>query len=417
MTKRLLPDPDLEALIRRLNSSAETAQTEGLSEVPDAAGEPAAPTTDARFPRWSLPKPTDEGRERLWRLLVVARDAQASDLMLVAGRPPVVRVDGQLTAVGEEPLDPGGTGLLCGALVPDTRRDAIEASGAVDFAFTSSGVGRFRCNVHREQNRWSAAIRLLPEKAPNLGELHLPGALARFAELEYGLVLVTGPTGSGKSTTLAALMKCILARRRVHVITVEDPVEYSHPHGESVVEHIEIGRDAASFADALRAALRQDPDVLLVGEMRDSESISTAITAAETGHLVLSTLHTGDGPQTVHRILDSYPAVQMETVRVQLSVSLAGVISQQLLPRTDGRGRVPAVEVMMATHAVRNLIRRGKIAHLRSQIMLEKSAGMLDLDQNLAELVREGLVSREVARPRARVPEEFDRLLAGKRQG
>jgi twitching motility protein PilT len=197
----------------------------------------------------------------------------------------------------------------------------------------------------------------------------------------------------------------------VHVITIEDPVEYAHAHGDSVVEHIEIGRDAVSFAAALRSALRQDPDVLLIGEMRDPESISIAITAAETGHLVLSTLHTGDAPQTIHRILDSYPAGQTEQVRVQLSVSLAGIVSQQLLPRRDGRGRVPAVEVMVATHAVRNPIRQGKIAHLRSQFTLEQHAGMLGLDGSLARLVKEKLVDRELARARARVPEEFDHLL------
>ena len=235
--------------------------------------------------------------------------------------------------------------------------------------------------------------------------------MARFTELDYGLVLVTGPTGCGKSTTLAALVRRILARRKVHLITIEDPVEYEHPHGESIVEHIEIGRDVPDYPSALRAALRQDPDVLLIGEMRDPESISIAITAAETGHLVLSTLHTGDGPQTVHRILDSYPASQMEVVRVQLSISLAGIISQQLLPRKDGDGRVPAVEILMATRAVRNLVRLGKIQMLRSQISLERQAGMFGLDESLAELVREGLVDESEARVRARTPEEFRMLL------
>jgi twitching motility protein PilT len=229
--------------------------------------------------------------------------------------------------------------------------------------------------------------------------------------LEHGLVLVTGPTGSGKTTTLAALVRRILDRRTVHLITIEDPVEYEHEHRDSLVEHIELGRDVNDFAQALRSALRQDPDVLLIGEMRDPESIAIAITAAETGHLVLSTLHTGDAPQTVHRILDSYPPARQDGIRVQLSVSLAGVISQQLLPRADGKGRVPAVEVLIATPAVRNLIRQGKTALLRSQLTLERGAGMLELDRSLARLARQGLLDPERARLLARVPTEFDALL------
>jgi twitching motility protein PilT len=362
--------------------------------------------------RWALPAADDETRDRLARLLADARTAHASDLLLVAGARPTVRINGHLVPAGDGPLHPEESAGLCAALVPDTHVETLAGAGAVDFVLARKGVGRLRCNVHRAAGRWSAALRLLPERVPDLAALNLPSSLHRFADLEYGLVLVTGPTGSGKTTTLAALMRRILSRRRVHVITIEDPVEYSHPHGESVVEHVEIGRDAPSFAAALRSALRQDPDVMLIGEMRDPESISIAITAAETGHLVLSTLHTGDAPQTVHRILDSYPAGQADQVRVQLSVSLAGIVSQQLLPRQDGRGRVPAVEVMLATHAVRNLIRQGKIAHLRSQITLEKQAGMLGLDTSLARVVQKQLVDRETARARARVPEEFDHLLS-----
>jgi twitching motility protein PilT len=321
-------------------------------------------------------------------------------------------VNGRLVPVSDAALDASESARLCAALVPGSHAAALGETGAADFVVARKGIGRLRCNVHRAGGGWSAAVRLLPERVPDLESLHLPECLGRFAEMEYGLLLVTGPTGSGKSTTLAALMRRILARRRVHVITIEDPVEYAHPHGESVVEHVEIGRDSPSFASALRSALRQDPDVMLIGEMRDPESIGIAITAAETGHLVLSTLHTGDAPQTLHRILDSYPAGQAEQVRVQLSVSLAGIVSQQLVPRRDGKGRVPAVEVMVATHAVRNLIRQGKIAHLRSQITLEKQAGMLGLDVSLARLAREGLIERGAARARSRVPEEFDHLLA-----
>ncbi len=410
MTKRLRPDPDLEALIQRLNRTA------GLVPAGAAAGEAEVDPTPARLPAathpgWSLPGDDEAGREWLTRLLSAAREAHASDLLLVAGTRPTARVNGRLVPLEDQELAPATTAALCAALVPATHAERLAGAGTVDFAQARPGIGRFRCNVHRTGGNWSAALRLLPERALDLEALHLPAALGRFAELEYGLVLVTGPTGTGKSTTLAALMRRILAHRSVHVITIEDPVEYTHPPGQSVVEHVEIGRDARSFASALRSVLRQDPDVLLIGEMRDPESISIAITAAETGHLVLSTLHTGDAPQTIHRILDSYPAGQVEQVRTQLSISLAGIVSQQLLPRADGKGRVPAVEVMVATHAVRNLIRQGKIAHLRSQLTLERQAGMLSLDSSLVRLVQQGLVDRELARARARIPDEFEALL------
>jgi len=402
MAKRLLPDPDLEALIRKLNSEAE-----------DERPVPARP--GPRDPSWPLPEPDDTGREWLRRLLAGAREAHASDLLLVSGTRPMVRIDGSLAPLEQRVLTAGSVALLCAALVPAAHRLGAQSSATADFAVVHEGVGRFRCNVHRARGDWSAAVRLLPEHVPDLESLHLPPAIERFAEIEYGLLIITGPTGCGKSTTLAALMKRILSRRRVHAITIEDPVEYAHPHGESVVEHVEIGRDAPSFSAALRASLRQDPDVLLIGEMRDPESIGIAITAAETGHLVLSTLHTGDGPQTINRILDSYPSGQAEQVRVQLSISLAGIVSQQLLPRRDGGGRVPAVEILVATHAVRNLIRRNKIAHIRAQFALEKQAGMLSLDNSLAQLVNQGMVDEALARARAREPEDFDRLLKNKR--
>jgi twitching motility protein PilT len=427
VTQRLVPDPDLDALIRKLNEAARTGppavEESTTPELPEPAAlrplPPAPSMREVHAPRpplggpsrWRLPDANPDAEQWLASLLEHARASHASDLLLVPGTPPMERINGKLHPAGEAALNGNATSLLCAALTPRERRESLEVQGATDFSLTRAGVGRLRCNVHRERDVWAAAIRLLPESVSDLESLHLPASLNRFAELEYGLVLVTGPTGSGKSTTLAALTKRILARRRVHVLTIEDPVEYEHPHGNSAVEHIEIGRDATSFAWALRAALRQAPDVLLIGEMRDSESISIAITAAETGHLVLSTLHTGDAPQTVNRIIDSYPANQMETVRVQLSVSLAGIISQQLLPRKDGQGRVPAVEVLMATPAVRNLIRQGKIQHMRSQIALERSAGMLSIDRSLARLVLNGLVDVSEARPRARTPEEFDQLL------
>ena len=407
MTRKIEPDPDLAALVRQLNTAARDQEAE------KGATPAAAPT--ALPPRWPLPRPTSEGKEWIDRLLSKARKLGASDLLIVAGASPAARVNGGLRRLSEKPLSGEGSGALVSGLVPVQRRDEVQRAGGLDFSFSRGNNGRFRCNVHRERNHWSAAIRLFPSEVPELDKLNLPESLARFTELDYGLVLVTGPTGCGKSTTLAALVRRILARRKAHLITIEDPVEYEHPHGDSVVEHIEIGRDVGSFAESLRSVLRQDPDVLLIGEMRDRDSMSIAITAAETGHLVFSTLHTGDAPQTIHRVLDSFPANQMDAVRAQLSVSLAGIISQQLLPRADGKGRVPAAEVLIATHAVRNLVRRGRIEQMRSQIILERMAGMVDLDRSLAWLVKQGLVDEAEARPRARSPEEFESVLSSMR--
>jgi len=410
VVRRLNPDEELDGLIRRLNDAARRG-VEGPSGSGCDPDESADLPPSAPAPRWVLPRAEPEGEPWLRRLLAEARERYASDVLLVADSPPMLRIDGKLEATGDRSLTASGVAMLCAALVPAERRDELAAHGALDFSFRAPGAGRVRSNVHRERGQWAAAIRLFPQELPEIDGLLLPASLGRFAELHYGLVLVTGPTGSGKTTTLAALTRAILRRRRIHLVTIEDPVEYEQAHGGSVVEHVEIGRDAPSFAAALRSALRQDPDVLLIGEMRDPESIGIAITAAETGHLVLSTLHTGDGPQTIHRIIDSYPPGMSEPVRAQLAASLAAIVSQQLLPRRDGRGRAPAVEVLVATPAVRNLIRRGKIEQLRSQMSLEQAAGMIDLDQSLARLVRDGVVEPAQARARARIPEEFDKLL------
>jgi twitching motility protein PilT len=388
MSQRLSPDPEIESLIRQLNAAAKNVGEPAPAAAMDALEERAVTPVPVAPSRWPLPPRDQAGLEWLGALLRGARARQASDALLVAGLPPVLRVNGRLETIGDRELGPTSSGVLCAALVPADRRAALE------------------------RGRWAAAVRFLPEDAPDLESLNLPPSLAAFAELTQGLVLVTGPTGCGKSTTMAAILRRILERRRVHVITIEDPVEYELPHGTSVVEHVEIGRDAGSFVEALRSALRQNPDVLLIGEMRDRESIGIAITAAETGHLVLSSLHTGDAPQTIHRILDSYPAEQIDLVRVQLSMSLAGIVSQQLLPRRAAPGRVPAIEVLVATHAVRNLVRQGKIPQLRSQLTLERDSGMLALDLSLARLVRAGLVDAAEARARARVPAELEQLLA-----
>jgi twitching motility protein PilT len=413
MVKRLNPDENLDELIRSLNSAAREADDIPPSAPSTALAGGPIPVERQDAARWALPRAEPEGDEWLGRLLAEARKRFSTDLLLVVGAPPSIRIDGRLESIGDTPLSPGGTEMLCAALVPPERRETAGRRGSADFSFRHAGHGRFRCNVHRERGRWAAAVRLFPEELPDLESLHLPADLERFADLHYGLILVTGPTGCGKTTTLAALIRRILQRRRVHLVTIEDPVEYEHEHGKSIVEHVEIGRDAGSFAGALRSVLRQDPDVLLIGEMRDPESIGIALTAAETGHLVLSTLHTGDAPQTIHRILDSHPASQVDALRAQLASSLAGIVSQQLLPRADGRGRVPAVEVMTLTPGMRNLIRRGKIEQLRSQMSLERNTGAIDLDESLSALVQNGWVDFEEARARARAPEDFDKFLGG----
>lgn len=433
------PDPDLEDindLIRQMNALARSQGTpaDGLDELPaedDGAGpadrpvdrlvermpersqlgsDPGPGGGSVRAIAWGS-LPGDESTERLQTLLRQAREAGASDLFLVAGAAPTVRVHGQLRPLVPSPLDSAEAGRLCAALVPEARRGNLTAAGTVDLSWGSAREGRFRCNVHRESGGWAAAIRLLPPTVPSLEELNLPADLAVASEFRHGLVLVTGPASSGKSTTIAALLAQVTARRRAHVIAIEDPCEFRHPPGQSLVEQIEVGRDTPSYAAALRSALRQAPDVLLVGEMRDPETIALAVTAAETGHLVFSTLHTGDASQSVTRILDAYPAAQMAFVRSQLAAGLMAVISQQLVPRADGHGRVPAVEVLIATDAVRNLIQKGHVEQISAQVTVGREKGMRSLDASLADLVRNGLVDRAEARARARRPREFELLL------
>jgi twitching motility protein PilT len=408
MSQEFNNDPELDELVRRLNRSARDephSQEENDSE-PEPAGLSLGP----------LPSPDDDAARLLREYLAEARRRDASDLLIASGSAPMARINGGLMPLGA-PLGEIESRALCGELTPRERRHQVAETGAVDFSFSAGGLGRFRCNVHRERGNWAASIRLLPTVPPDFEQLHLPPTLPILAELEHGLVLVTGPTGCGKTTTLASILRRILERRRVHVITIEDPVEYEHRSESSVVEHIEVGRDALSFPQALRAALRQDPDVLLVGEMRDRESISMAVTAAETGHLVFSTLHTGDVVQSVSRILDSYPAAQIETVRSQLSISLAAVVSQMLVPRVDGRGRIPAVETLFVTDAVRNLIRLGNTGQLRAQMEMERGAGSLTMDHALAKLVREGSIDKREARLRSRNPGMFDSLIRQEKNG
>jgi twitching motility protein PilT len=409
----LYRDPELDALIGELNRDAARGAPAGREPTPiepfEAEPDPAAPLAAAPARR------RVERGSGLGRLLERLIEHRGTDLHLVCGLPPIVRVDGALRRSGEAPLGEDELARLFRGLVDGPARARLAADGAVDFTLAlegaAGGAGRFRVNLHRERGRLAAALRSLPNRIPTLAELHLPAALAELVEPHRGLVLVCGPTGAGKSSTLAALVGEINRRRACHVITIEEPVEFVHASAAAVVEHVEVGVDAPSFAAALKAALRQDPDVLLVGEMRDLESISIALTAAETGHLVLSTLHSHDVVQTVHRVVDVFPAAQQAQVRHQLSLALSAIVCQQLLPRSDRPGRLPALEILTATHGVRHLIRQQTPEKLIHEIALGRRHGMVSFEASLARLVREGRVDRDEALARTTRPDEFEQLM------
>jgi twitching motility protein PilT len=338
----------------------------------------------------------------------LAFQRNASDIILVAGSPVTLRVNGALTPNGEPLSAEDIRSMLLPWLAAD-RLSELQGRKSLDFCFVRPAVGRFRANFHYQRGTLAAAIRLLPEQVPSLDSLNLPQSLAMLTERRQGLVLLTGPTGCGKTSTLAALVDRINARRRDHIITIEDPIEYQHTNRNSLIEQIELGRDTPAFAEAVRAVLRQDPDVIMVGEMRDSETMAAALTAAETGHLVLSSMHTNDAAQTVSRILDTFPSGYQSQMRQQLSLALLAVISQQLVPATNGAHRYPAVEILVATPATRNLIRRGDDHQLRATIETGRADGMMTMEQSLAELVRAGRISRETASAHCYHPEDLRR--------
>ena len=316
----------------------------------------------------------------------------ASDLHLSAGQPPLVRVDGEVEALDESPLDSDWVRSALAEVAPDTGPDAAPDTAERDFCFELPNVGRFRVNAYRHHRGFGAAFRALPLEVSDMATLGMGQVFRRMADASHGLVLVTGATGSGKSTTLAALLDHINATRRQHILTIEDPIEFVHSSRRCLVTQRQVGRDTPSFAAALRAALREDPDVILIGEMRDLETIRLALTAAETGHLVLATLHTSSAPKTVDRIIDAFPGGERESVRALFAESLQAVVSQRLLPRIGG-GRVAAHEILVATPAVRNLIREHKVAQLQTAMQTSAAQGMTTFEQSLLRLAAEGAIA------------------------
>ncbi|MDR3601873.1 MAG: type IV pilus twitching motility protein PilT [Desulfosporosinus sp.] len=345
----------------------------------------------------------------LEKLLLLAGEQKASDIHLTVESPPVLRIDGSLVQLQTEKLAQADLEMFAAALMNEQQSQRFAECGELDISYSLPGVGRYRVNIFRQRGSIGVVIRLIPFVIPSPESLGLPPVSIELAKLHKGLVLVTGPTGSGKSTTLASLVDYINRTRACHIVTIEDPIEYLHRHKLSLVNQREVGTDTQSFANALRAVLRQDPDVILVGEMRDLETIATAVTAAETGHLVFSTLHTNDATQSVDRMIDVFPTHQQQQIRVQLAAVLQGILSQQLFPRADHKGRVAAIEVMLATPAVRSLIREGKTHQLPTVIQTNAKLGMLTMDKAIMDLVQKGLVAYDVAQEKLQSPDSFKR--------
>lgn len=344
-------------------------------------------------------------------LLSLAKEKGASDVHVTVGVPPILRLNGELQYVGEEKMMPEATRALIYPTMSESYIEIFEEKGEVDFSFAIPSIGRFRVNAFKQRGSIAAAFRLVASEVPSPEKLGIPESVIDLYSKQRGLVLVTGPTGSGKSTSLASVINEINMRRSSHIITLEDPIEYLHKHHKSIVNQREIGMDSMSYANALRGALRQDPDVILVGEMRDLETISIAVTAAETGHLVLSTLHTIGAVNTIDRIIDVFPPHQQQQIRVQLSAVLVSVISQQLMPTMDGRGRVAAFEVMHTNPAIRNLIRENKSHQILSIMQTNKRIGMNTMDDSILELVVKGKIDRETALTYAQDPANLERRL------
>jgi twitching motility protein PilT len=404
-----LHNPEMDRLVQEMNRMLDRADDSGSEHGPSSSSQPLLDGAETERVL------EDEALSGILEEMVRRR---ATDLLLIPGAPPAVRTEGRLSRLERSAVDGDGVRALFQAHLGPRARHLLETNGSADFSLRLAVEGkrgptewRLRVNLQRQRRGLAAAVRVLPKLIPSLADLHLPEELAELVIPSHGLVLVSGPTGSGKSTTLASLVDVINRTSFRHVITIEEPVEYEHRNRSSIIEQVEIGRDAPDFATALRSALRRDPDVILVGEMRDLETMATALTAAETGHLILSTLHTGDVSQAVHRIVDVFPAGQQDQVRQQLSLALGAVVCQQLVPRADGAGRVPAVEILTATYAVRNLIRKGQLERLYNELLTGGRRGMRTLEASLAELVDRGAVSAEEARSRCSRLDELERRM------
>jgi twitching motility protein PilT len=391
-------------------------ETETTDERVDRFGPGEMSVPLVEFPAPEIDPDEDEDEEEkdpsLADFLIAVMEKAGSDLHITAGLPPMVRVNGELHPLkGYRKLNSKDLQDLIYSMLTQRQREIFEEELELDISYSLPGKARFRVNIFQQRDALGAVMRLIPYEIKNIEDLGLPPICAEFSRLRRGLVLVTGITGSGKSTTLASLIDIVNRERAEHIMTVEDPIEFLHRHKKAVVNQREVGTDTTGFGKALKHVLRQDPDVILVGEMRDLETISTALTAAETGHLVFATLHTQDAPQSVDRVIDVFPPHQQQQVRVQLAGSLAGVISQQLVPANNGKSRLPAVEVLVATSAVRNLIREGKTHQIYTSIQAGGKYGMQVMDQSLAELVRKGKVSYEAGLERCHHVEEFNRLV------
>lgn len=336
---------------------------------------------------------------------------KASDIHITVGIPPAFRIDGELVSFGNKKLYPEDTEYLVKQTMNELQFEKFIEAGEYDFSFSIQGISRFRVNAYKQRGSFGMALRIIPYDIPTIQFLGLPSVIEELTELNRGLILVTGPTGSGKSTTLATMIDKINSNRRCHIITLEDPIEYLHKHDKSIINQREIGTDTKSFANALRGALREDPDVILVGEMRDLDTISIAITAAETGHLVLSTLHTIGAPQTIDRIIDVFPPYQQQQVRIQLSSVIQAIITQQLLPKADGKGRIAAFEVMIATPAIRNLIRESKVHQIETAMLTGTKNKMQTMDNSLLQLYKTGKITKDMAISRAISQEEIKKYL------
>jgi twitching motility protein PilT len=338
-------------------------------------------------------------KDKIDHLLSSGFEQKASDIHITVGIPPIMRINGDLKRFGTEVTVPEDTEGMAKAIIPQKLWDQFKAKGELDFSYGIPGISRFRINAYHQRGCVSLAARVVPTRIPTLEELEMPSILKKIAEKPQGLVLVTGPTGSGKSTTLAAMIQYINKNMSKHIVTLEDPIEYLHKHGNSIIDQREVGFDTNNFANGLRAALRQDPDVILVGEMRDLDTIQTAITAAETGHLVLGTLHTSSAPATINRIIDVFPSGQQAQIRIQLASVLVSVISQRLFPTSDKKSRRGATEILINNAAVANLIRNEKIHQIMSIMQTSRVYGMHTLEMSIKELLQQGIIAREAAEP------------------